>query len=382
MTKGEKTMTTAIAKGLKGVVVAESKICFIDGEKGILAYRGYPVDQLADGATFEEVLYLLWYGKLPNQEELDRFNRQLAEERDLPGQVHDIIRAAPTDAHPMDVLRTAVSALALYDKETEDLSREANLRKAARLISKTPTIIAAFNRHRNGLPFVEPMKEKGLAQNFLYMLAGQEMMPVLNRALDVCLVLHADHELNASTFAARVTISTLSDLYSAITAAIGTLKGPLHGGANTRVMEMLIEIGELEKVDDYIHNLLARKGRVMGIGHRVYKTMDPRAKILKQYSKWMSEHGCGPLWYSMLTRIEDIMREEKGMDPNVDFYSASVYYCMGIPLDLYTTIFAMSRMGGWVAHVLEQLEDNRLIRPIADYIGSTHEKLVAIEMRK
>lgn len=372
---------TTTAKGLEGVVVAQSKICYIDGEKGILAYRGYPIDQLADGASFEEVLYLLWNGKLPNQTELEEFRNQLAQERELPGPVYDIIKAAPVEAHPMDVLRTAVSALALNDPETEDSSREANLRKAGRLVSKTPTIIAAFNRHRNELPFVEPMREKSLAENFLYLLAGQEMMPVLSRVLDVCLVLHADHEINASTFAGRVTISTLSDLYSAVTSAIGTLKGPLHGGANTRVMQMLLDIGELEKVDDYIHGLLERRARVMGIGHRVYKTMDPRAKILKQYSKWMSEHGCGPLWYGMLTRIEEIMKREKGMDPNVDFYSASVYYCMGIPLDLYTAIFAMSRMGGWTAHILEQLEDNRLIRPIANYTGPHNEKFVPLESR-
>jgi citrate synthase len=281
----------------------------------------------------------------------------------------------------MDVLRTAVSALALHDPETEDPSREANIRKSMRLVATTPTIIAAFNRVRNELPIIEPLDDKPLAQNFLYMLAGQELMPVLNRALDVCLTLHADHDLNASTFSARVTISTLSDVYSAVTSAIGTLKGPLHGGANTRVMQMLMEIGKLENVDDYIHDMLERKGRVMGIGHRVYKTMDPRAIVLKQYSKWMSEHGCGPLWYSMLTRIEEIMREEKGMDPNVDFYSASVYYCMGIPLDLYTTIFAMSRMAGWTAHILEQLSDNRLIRPISNYIGPKHQKFIAIESR-
>ncbi|UCD58428.1 MAG: citrate synthase, partial [Candidatus Hydrogenedentota bacterium] len=333
-------MTTA-AKGLEGVVVAESQLCFIDGVKGILAYRGYPIEQLADGAGFEEVVYLLWHAKLPNEAELKQFNKQLAEERDLPGPVTDLITSAPRDADPMDVLRTAISALAFYDPETQDPSREANLRKATRLVARTPTIIAFFNRVRNDLPIVEPMKEKSLAENFLFMLAGQEMMPVLSRALDVCLALHADHDLNASTFAARVTVSTLSDIYAGITSAIGTLKGPLHGGANTRVMQMLLEIGELEKVEEYIHNLVNKKGRVMGVGHRVYKTMDPRATILKKYSKWMSEHGCGPLWYGMLTKIEDIMQREKGLAPNVDFYSASVYYCMGIPLDLYTVIFAM-----------------------------------------
>jgi citrate synthase len=373
---------TTTTKGLEGVVVAESKLCSIDGHKGILAYRGYPIEALADGASFEEVVYLLWNGKLPNQTELDEFTKLFAGERDLPKPVLDFITSSPQQAHPMDALRTAISMLALYDPDTEDSSREANLRKAGRLVAKTPTIIAAFNRSRNELPFVEPMKEKSLAENFLYMLAGQEMMPVLNRVLDVCLTLHADHDLNASTFAARVTVSTLSDIYAAVTSAIGTLKGPLHGGANTRVMQMLLEIGELEKVDDYVHNLLEKKGRVMGVGHRVYKTMDPRAKILKQYSKWMSEHGCGPLWYSMLTRIEEIMQKEKGMDPNVDFYSASVYYCMGIPLDLYTAIFTMSRMAGWTAHILEQLADNRLIRPISDYKGPSNEKFIAIESRK
>ncbi len=378
-------MATATAgkatKGLEGVVVADSKICFIDGKKGILSYYGYSIEDLADRATFEETLYLLWHGNLPNEAELEEFNSMLAGERKLPEPVLDIVTSAPKDAHPMDVLRTAVSALALYDPETEDPSREANVRKAARLVAKTPTIVAAFNRLRNELPVIEPMGDKPLAQNFLYMLAGQEMMPVLNRVLDVCLTLHADHDLNASTFSSRVTISTLSDVYSAVTSAIGTLKGPLHGGANTRVMQMLIEIEKLENVDDYIHNMLEEKGRVMGVGHRVYKTMDPRAKILKEYSKWMSEHGCGPLWYSMLTRIEEIMRKEKGMDPNVDFYSAAVYYCMGIPLDLYTTIFAMSRMAGWTAHILEQLSDNRLIRPISDYKGPKNQKFIALESR-
>ncbi len=374
-------MTTAIKKGLEDVVVGDSQICFIDGIKGILAYRGYSIEDLAEHATFEEVNYLLWNGKLPNKSELERFEKHLAEERELPGPVHDFITSAPADSHPMDILRTAASMLALYDPETEDPSREANLRKAGRVVAKTPTIIAAFNRVRNGLPVVEPLKDKSLAQNFLYMLAGQEMMPVLNRVLDVCLTLHADHDLNASTFAARVTVSTLSDLYAGVTSAIGTLKGPLHGGANTRVMQMLLEIGELDKVDDYVHNLLAKKGKVMGIGHRVYKTMDPRAKILKKYSKWMSEHGCGPLWYSMLNRIENMMKEEKGMDPNVDFYSASVYYCMGIPLDLYTAIFAMSRMAGWTAHILEQLADNRLIRPVSNYKGPYDQRVVPIEAR-
>jgi citrate synthase len=373
-------MTTA-TKGLEGVIVADSRICFIDGNKGVLAYGGYPIEELAESATFEEVVYLLWHGRLPNETELAEFQRPLREERALPGPVLDLVTSAPRKSHPMDVLRTAVSALALYDPETEDSSREANLRKATRLVAKTPTIIAAFNRARNELPVIEPMKEKSLAENFLYMLAGQEMMPVLSRTLDVCLTLHADHDLNASTFAGRVTVSTLSDIYAGITSAIGTLKGPLHGGANTRVMQMLLEIGELDNVDDYIHNLLEKKGRVMGIGHRVYKTMDPRATILKRYSRWMSEHGCGPLWYSMLTRIEEIMRNEKEMDPNVDFYSASVYYCMGIPLDLYTVIFAMSRMAGWTAHILEQLNDNRLIRPISNYRGPSKQKLVRIENR-
>ena len=373
--------TTTATKGLEGVVVADSSICFIDGQKGILSYHGYSIDELAESASFEEVIYLLWHGGLPNETELAEFNKLLAGERDLPGPVLDLVTSAPPKSHPMDVLRTAISALALYDPEAEDSSREANLRKAARLVAKTPTIIAAFNRARNELPVIEPMKDKSLAQNFLYMLAGQEMMPVLNRVLDVCLTLHADHDLNASTFSARVTVSTLSDVYAAITSAIGTLKGPLHGGANTRVMQMLIEIAELEKVDDYIHDLLEKKGRVMGVGHRVYKTMDPRAIILKKYSKWMSEHGCGPLWYNMLTRIEELMRDEKGMDPNVDFYSASVYYCMGIPLDLYTAIFAMSRMAGWTAHILEQLSDNRLIRPVSNYKGPVGEKYIPIEKR-
>jgi len=378
-------MTTAAkkkaTKGLEGIVVADSRICFIDGFKGILAYHGYSIEDLADKASFEEVVYLLWHGKMPDEAELEEFNKMLAAERELPQPVLDFVTSAPRDAHPMGVLRTAVSMLAIHDPESEDPSREANVRKAARLVARTPTIIAAFNRSRNELPVVAPLKDKGLAQSFLHMLAGQEMMPVLNRALDVCLTLHADHDLNASTFAARVTVSTLSDVYSAVTSAIGTLKGPLHGGANTRVMQMLLEIGELEKVDDYIHNLLEKKGRVMGVGHRVYKTMDPRAKILKKYAKWMSEHGCGPLWYSMLTRIEELMREEKGMDPNVDFYSASVYYCMGIPLDLYTTIFAMSRMAGWTAHILEQLSDNKLIRPISDYKGSKNRKFIVLESR-
>ena len=371
----------AATKGLEGIIVADSKICFIDGEKGILSYYGYSIEDLAEHATFEEVVYLLWHGTMPNEAELEEFNKMLGKERKLPAPVLDLVTSAPRDAHPMDVLRTAISALALHDPETEDSSREANVRKAARLVAKTPTIIAAFNRSRNELPIIEPMDDKPLAQNFLYMLAGQEMMPVLNRVLDVCLTLHADHDFNASTFASRVTVSTLSDVYSAVTSAVGTLKGPLHGGANTRVMQMLMDIGELEKVDDHIHGLLEEKGRVMGIGHRVYKTMDPRAIILKKYAKWMSEHGCGPLWYNMLTRIEDMMREEKGMDPNVDFYSASVYYCMGIPLDLYTAIFAMSRMAGWTAHILEQLSDNRLIRPISNYKGPKHQKFIALESR-
>lgn len=347
---------------------------FIDGAKGVLEYVGFDIDSLARNSTFEETTWLLWNGRLPLAHELADFSKQLQGEYNVDPRMIDVIRALPRTAAPMDALRTLVSALAHFDVEADDPSPAANQRKALRLVAKTPTLIANFNRYRKGKPIVSPDSTLTLAQNFLWMLTGALPTVAMSRALDVCLVLHADHGLNASTFAARVTIATQSDMYSAATSAVGTLKGPLHGGANQEVMEMLLEIGQLEKVDEYIKSKLARKERIMGFGHRVYKAYDPRATYLKTFAKQVaSDTGNLPL-YEMTRRIEEIVLAqpniiEKGIFPNVDFYSATTYYSLGLDLDLFTCMFAASRMSGWTGHCIEQLAANKLIRPHADYTG-------------
>lgn len=367
-------MTLNVDKGLGNTIAADTQLSFIDGAKGVLEYVGFDIDSLARNSTFEETTWLLWNGRLPLARELADFSKQLQDEYNVDPRMMDVIRAIPRTAAPMDALRTLVSALAHFDVEADDPSPAANQRKALRLVAKTPTLIANFNRYRKGKPIVSPDSTLTLAQNFLWMLTGALPTAAMSRALDVCLVLHADHGLNASTFAARVTIATQSDMYSAATSAVGTLKGPLHGGANQEVMEMLLEIGQLEKVDEYIKSKLARKERIMGFGHRVYKAYDPRATYLKTFAKQVaSDTGNLPL-YEMTRRIEEIVLAqpniiEKGIFPNVDFYSATTYYSLGLDLDLFTCMFAASRMSGWTGHCIEQLAANKLIRPHADYTG-------------
>ncbi|MFO0782296.1 MAG: citrate synthase [Phycisphaerales bacterium] len=366
------TAAPVLDKGLANTIAAETQMSFIDGGKGVLEYVGYDIDSLARNATFEETVFLLWNLRLPKRAELDALCAEIRAEYDLPEEVWQMIRSTPRTAHPMHMLRTLVSSLGMFDAKADENDPASNRRKSIKLLAKTPTIVAAFDRHRKGKPLVRPNPKLGMAENFLYMLNGAEPTAAVARALDVCLVLHADHGLNASTFAARVTISTLSDMYSAITTAIGTLKGPLHGGANEEVMHMLNEIGTMERVEPYIRARLAAKDRIMGFGHRVYKALDPRAGYLKTFAKQIATDTGNQKLYEMSTRIEDIMRAEvaaKGIYPNVDFYSATTYYSIGIDLDLFTCMFAISRIAGWTGHCMEQLAANRLIRPQAEYVG-------------
>ncbi len=367
--------------GLEGVVVAISGLTSIDGTLGKLMYRGYNIHELAQSSTYEEVVYLLFNGDLPTVAQLDELKQTLSANRELPAQVIDLLRLMPKDANPMAALRTVVSALAFYDSESEDNDPDSVLRKAYRLTAKMATIVAAFDRIRNGKEPIAPKTSLSHAANFLYMLNGEEPNDVFARAFDIALILHADHEMNASTFAARVTASTLSDFYSAITSAVGTLKGSLHGGANTNVMKMLLEIGDEAKVEDYIRTGLANKQRFMGFGHRVYKTMDPRAIVLKKVSRDLGERAGNLKWFNMSEKIHDMVTGAKGLDPNVDFYSASTYYMMGIALDLYTPIFAVSRIAGWSANVIEQYEKNRLMRPDSDYVGPSERSYVPMNQR-
>lgn len=369
----------SVTKGLEGIVAATSSISSIID--GVLTYRGYDIDNLADNASYEEVAYLLWYGKLPNTKELADLLQQLSDYSAIPDFVQQLLRLTPKDANSMAVLRTAVSSLALADPEANDMSEQANLRKSIRLQAQIPTIIAAFGRIREGKEPIAPKKNVSVAHNFLYMLTGIEPEPIAIEALDKALVLHADHELNASTFAARVTVATLSDIYSGVTSAIGALKGPLHGGANEAVMAMLEEIGSEDNVESYIKNLLDNKKKVMGFGHRVYKNGDPRAKHLQRMSKELGKITGDMKWYNMSIHIEELVTGSKGLKPNVDFYSASVYTSLEIPRDLFTPIFAISRLSGWTAHILEQYTDNRLIRPRAEYVGPTNQHYVVIEQR-
>ena len=370
-----------VKTGLQNVVIATSEICSIDGQQGRLIYRGYEISELAANSTFEEVVYLLWHGRLPLRAELDQLKNDFAENRSVAPEILDLLKSLPPAQHPMETLRTAISALSLYDPESEDMSREANRRKAVRLTAQMGTIVAAYGRIREGKEAVAPDPGLGHAANFLYMLTGQKPGDQDARWFDIALILHADHSFNASTFAARVTASTLSDMHSAITSAIGALKGPLHGGANERVMRMLLEIGSVDKAEDYVRGLLARKEKVMGFGHRVYRTRDPRATILQEMSEELGRSTGQTKWFEMSQRIENLMVSEKGINANVDFYSASSYYVLGIPVDLYTLIFAVSRISGWTAHVLEQYGDNKLIRPLAEYTGPTGLNYVPIARR-
>ena len=364
--------STAAPKGLEGVVAANSSICYIDGEAGVLAYRGIDIHELAENSTFEEVCYLLWFGKLPKRAELDDLRQKLATERKIDPAIFAAIGKIPKTATPMEVLRTAVSALSFYDKEAEAIDHDANVRKAIRLTSQIPMIVGGHDRTRKGKPVTPPDPSLSHAANFLLMLNGEKPTPTAEKALDVALILHADHELNASTFAARVTAATLSDMHSAITSAIGALKGPLHGGANEAVMRMLFEIDK-KGADpvQHVKEMLANKKKVMGFGHRVYHTEDPRATHLRQMSHDLGR-SANPKWYDMSEAIEKYIKSEKHLNANVDFYSASTYTTLGFDVDLFTPVFAVSRISGWTAHVIEQLDDNRLIRPRAEYIGPVY----------
>jgi 2-methylcitrate synthase len=375
--------STLTPKGLEGVIAAVSSICFIDGDRGILAYRGIDIHELADNSTFEEICYLLWFGKLPNRAELREFTRALADERKLDTAIINLLRQAPRHALPMDVLRTAVSALSFYDPEENVNTPEANLHKSLRLTSQLAMIVAAYDRIRKGRPVVEPDRSLSHAGNFLLMLNGDPPSKTAERALDIALILHADHELNASTFAARVTAATLSDMHSAITSGIGALKGPLHGGANEAVFKILAEIAKAGADPvEHIKGLLAQKKKIPGFGHRVYHTEDPRATHLRQMSRELGESSGQAKWWEYSHKIEQFMKADKKLNANVDFYSASTYYTLGIDLDLFTPIFAVSRISGWTAHVLEQLSDNRLIRPRADYVGPAYpQRYVPIDRR-
>lgn len=376
---------SAVATGLRGVVAASSSIGDVNGEKGELIYQGINIHDLATKSTFEEVVFLLWNGRLPKRAELDELKQNLAKSYQLPAEIIEMIKGmaarVPASADPMDRLRTVVSALAMFDEESRDLSREASIRVATRLTARFPTIVAAIDRARNGLDPVEPKHDLNIAANFLYMIRGEMPDEFDAHVLDVALILQADHELNASTFTARVVAGTLADMYSAVTAAIGALSGPLHGGANTAIMRILLEIDSVDRVEDYVKDALSKKKKIMGFGHAVYKTEDPRATHLRRFSKEMGERKGNTKWYDITAKLEAIMKREKGLLPNVDAYSASTYYMMGIPLDLYTPIFAISRISGWTAHILEQYADNKLIRPRAEYIGPRDVSYVPIDER-
>lgn len=373
--------STAAAAGLRGVVAAQSTIGDVNGEEGILIYQGYNIHDLAENSTFEEVVYLLWNGKLPTQTELEDLKSKFQSHYEAPAPVIEMLKTFPKDADPMDVLRTSVSSLDFYDKEGHGTDREHAMDAAIKLTAQMPTLVAAWERIRTDKEIVAPDKSLSIAENFLYMLRGEKPEADEARMFDICLILHADHELNASTFTTRVVSGTLADVYGAVTAGIAALAGPLHGGANTNVMKMLIEIGDVDKIESWLDDALANKRKIMGIGHAVYKTEDPRATWLRKFSKQVGEKTGETKWYEMSEKIEKLMHEKKGMFPNVDFYSASTYYLMGIPLDLYTPIFAISRISGWTGHILEQYADNKLIRPRAEYVGPRDLKYAPISER-
>ena len=364
-------MSTALPlKGLEGIIATKSSICWIDGEAGVLSYRGIDIHELARHSTFEETTYLLWFGVLPTASQLADFSKELAFSRALNWRIYEFLRNVPTDATPMEVLRTAVSLLSLYDPDEKDSSHDSNVRKSYRLTSQIAMIVAIFDRIRKGRTIIDPDRSLSHSANFLRMLNGVNPSETATRALDVALILQADHELNASTFAARVIASTLSDIHSAIVGAIGALKGPLHGGANAETMKILHAIDEsgADPVE-YVKQMFAEKKKISGFGHRVYLTEDPRATHLRKMSEDLSRSAGNSKWFDMSRKIELFVNQEKKLNANVDFYSASTYTALGVEIDLFTPIFAISRIAGWTAHVIEQLDDNRLIRPRADYIG-------------
>jgi citrate synthase len=371
------------SRGLEGVVANTTRLSDVIGDKGQLIYCGYDINELAGKVSYEEVVYLLWNNKLPNRKELEHCVNQLRSQRNLPKGVVDFIKATPKNAAPMDVIRTGVSMLGLYDPNIrKEGTVEMGRQRARSITAKIGVIAAYFHRSRNSQPLPPVREDLGEAAHFLYLMTGEPPSKEAADTLDVAFVLHADHGMNASTFSARVTISTLSDMYSAITSAIGTLKGPLHGGANEEVIHMLEEIGSEDKVDAYVDEQLAQKKKIMGIGHRVYKTLDPRAPHLRAMAIKLSEKLGEPKWIRMSERIAELMKQKKNLNANVDFYSATVYYSLGIPTDLFTPVFAIARTAGWTAHVLEQLEDNRLYRPLSEYVGEpVGKKVVPIDER-
>ncbi len=375
------TESTAAAAGLRGVVAAQSSIGDVNGEEGILIYQGYDIHDLAEHSTFEEVVFLLWNGRLPKQDELTDLTTQIRANYKVPGEIIAGMKYMPKDADPMDVLRTCVSALDFYDKDGHGTDAESAHKAAIKITGQIGTIVAAWERIRTGKDPVNPDPSLGIAEIFLHMLRGERADADEARMFDIALILHADHELNASTFTTRVVAGTLADMYGAATAGIAALAGPLHGGANTAVMKSLLEIDDPAKVDAWVEDALANKRKIMGIGHAVYKTEDPRATWLRKFSKQMADKKGETKWYEMSQRIEQLMHEKKGMYPNVDFYSASTYYLMGIPLDLFTPIFAVSRISGWTGHILEQYANNKLIRPRAEYIGQRGLKYTPINER-
>ena len=377
-------MSTAVApKGLEGIVATNSSICWIDGDAGVLSYRGIDIHELAERSTFEETTYLLWFGRLPKPAELADFTRKLAEARKLDPKIIELLRTVPASGSPMEVLRTAVSMLSLYDADEKDNSHDANVRKSFRLTSQIAMIVAYFDRIRKGKPVVQPDLSLSHAANFLWMLNGEKPSDTATRTFDIALILHADHELNASTFAARVIAATLADIHSAITGAIGALKGPLHGGANEATMRLLYAIDKAgADPTDYVRQMFAEKKKISGFGHRVYHTEDPRATHLRRMSEELSKTAGNMKWFEMSRKIEQFVKQEKKLNANVDFYSASTYTLLGIDIDLFTPIFAVSRIAGWAAHVIEQHDDNRLIRPRAEYVGPAYPaRYVPIEDR-
>ncbi len=370
----------ALDKGLEGVVACSTAISFIVG--ATLNYRGYTIEDLAANSTFEETSFLLWNGRMPSKDELAKLKKDIGAELSLPPEIVTALKTLPNkNVHPMAWLRSAFSAAAMFDKEAQDMSPEANMRKSIRMTAKMTLLVTAFDRLRNGKDLVQPKPDQSLAYNFFWTLTGKEPDPEIVKTFDVCLILHADHELNNSAFAARVTSSSLSDIHSAVVSAICALKGPLHGGANEQVMHMLKEIGTMEKARPWVEDALNNKVKVMGFGHRVYKNGDPRAKILRQMSDRLTAKLGQHHWFEMSDLIDDAMQNKKGLLPNVDFYSATVYYAMGIPIDIYTPIFAASRVVGWTAHIMEQWTNNRIYRPRGKWTGKENLEYMPLEKR-
>jgi citrate synthase len=376
-------MTTEVMEGLRDVVVANTSICIIDGAEGSLRYRGIDVGEFARHSTYDETAYLLWFGELPTRAQLEKLSSRLVEQRELDWGIRSVIEALPKTMQPMEALRTVVSVLPSSDPQANDYHYDANIDKAIRMTAKFPTIVAYYQRHLNDLEFVTPNPELSHAANFLYMLHGQEPTPLEAKTMDLALVLMAEHGFNASTFAARVTASTLSDMYSAITTAVGTLKGPLHGGANQRTMEMMLKIGSLENIETYITRELEAKRRIPGFGHRVYRKMaDPRAAYFAEKLQALCEEAGDMHWYDMATKIAQVVGEAKGLYPNVDYFCGPLLYTLGIPMDLFTPIFAISRIAGWTAHMIEQYENNQLLRPLSRYTGERVKEYVPIGSRR